>query len=169
MESLCILTHEYVWEISVNLHVIDYDGNILDCANLAALCALAHFRYPAVTVTGTDVQVHPIHERTPQTVRILHFPIIISFALFENGKYMLVDACEAEEKVMEGVFAVGMNQHKELSTLTMLGEICLNRDQIQNCISLAHNLVIDITKQMRAALEKNREEQIKAVEARNHR
>ena len=57
MESLCILTHEYVWEISVNLHVIDYDGNILDCANLAALCALAHFRYPAVTVTGTDVQV----------------------------------------------------------------------------------------------------------------
>ena len=43
---------------------------------------------------------------------------------------MLVDACEAEEKVMEGVFAVGMNQHKELSTLTMLGEICLNRDQV---------------------------------------
>ncbi len=60
MESLCILAHENVrrsicqifeyilfskvWEISVNLHVIDYDGNILDCANLAALCALAHFR-----------------------------------------------------------------------------------------------------------------------------
>jgi exosome complex RNA-binding protein Rrp42 (RNase PH superfamily) len=33
-----------VWEISVNLNVLDYDGNILDCANLAALCALAHFR-----------------------------------------------------------------------------------------------------------------------------
>ncbi len=64
-----------VWEISVNLHVLDYDGNILDCANLAALCALAHFRwdfwliifrktgffslfrYPAVTVIGTDVHV----------------------------------------------------------------------------------------------------------------
>jgi exosome complex RNA-binding protein Rrp42 (RNase PH superfamily) len=60
MESLCILAHENVrknnfqnlfysfyskvWEISVNLHVLDYDGNILDCANLAALCALAHFR-----------------------------------------------------------------------------------------------------------------------------
>lgn len=43
---------------------------------------------------------------------------------------MLIDACEAEEKVMEGLFAVGMNQHKELSTLTMLGEISLNRDQV---------------------------------------
>jgi exosome complex component RRP45 len=60
MESLCILAYQHVrrsmiyfvklyfyskvWEISVNLHVLDYDGNILDCANLAALCALAHFR-----------------------------------------------------------------------------------------------------------------------------
>ena len=41
----------------MNLHVLDYDGNILDCANLAALCALAHFRYPAVTVIGTDIHV----------------------------------------------------------------------------------------------------------------
>ncbi|CAF1599021.1 unnamed protein product, partial [Adineta ricciae] len=157
-----------VWEISVNLHVLDYDGNILDCGNLAALCALAHFRYPAVTVIGTDVHVHSITERNPQPVRILHFPIIITFALFKNGEYMLIDACEAEEKVMEGLFAVGMNQHKELSTLTMLGEISLSRAQIQNCISVAHHLVIDITKQMRSTLEKNKEEQLKIIEAINH-
>ncbi|CAF3627446.1 unnamed protein product [Adineta steineri] len=169
MESLCILAHEHVWEISVNLHVLDYDGNILDCANLAALCALAHFRYPAVTVIGTDVHVHSTTERNPQPIRILHFPIIISFALFQNGEHMLIDACEAEEKVMEGLFAVGMNQHKELSTLTMLGEICLSRDQVQNCISLAHHLVLEITKQIRASLEKNREEQLKLIQAINHR
>ncbi|CAM4793867.1 unnamed protein product [Rotaria magnacalcarata] len=166
MESLCILAYEHVWEISVNLHVVDYDGNILDCANLAALCALAHFRYPAVTVTGTD---HSLTERNPQPIRILHYPIMISFALFENGEYMLIDACEAEEKVMEGLFAIGMNQHKELSTLAMFGEICLTRDQIENCISLAHNLVRDITKEMRSTLEKNREEQLQMIQAINHR
>ena len=48
---------------------------------------------------------------------------------------MLVDACEAEEKVMEGLFAVGMNQHKELSTLTMLGEISLSREQVSASMS----------------------------------
>jgi len=52
------------------------------------------------------------------------------FEFFNFREYMLIDACEAEEKVMEGLFAVGMNQHKELSTLTMLGEISLNRDQV---------------------------------------
>ena len=45
-------------------------------------------------------------------------------------KYMLVDACEAEEKVMQGLFSIGMNQHKELSTLAMFGEICLSREQV---------------------------------------
>jgi exosome complex RNA-binding protein Rrp42 (RNase PH superfamily) len=54
----------------------------------------------------------------------------LSVPLFCLREYMLIDTCEAEEKVMEGLFAVGMNQHKELSTLTMLGEICLGRDQV---------------------------------------
>lgn len=54
---------------------------------------------------------------------------------------MLVDACEAEEKVMEGLFAVGMNQHKELSTLTMLGEISLNRDQVSDLLSSIQRLI----------------------------
>ena len=89
-----------------------------------------------------------MNERNPQAIRILHYPIMISFALFKNGfvfiikkklllcsilnlrEYMLIDPCEAEEKVMEGLFAIGMNQHKELSTLAMFGEICLTRDQV---------------------------------------
>jgi exosome complex RNA-binding protein Rrp42 (RNase PH superfamily) len=54
----------------------------------------------------------------------------ISDQRFPFREYMLIDACEAEEKVMEGLFAVGMNQHKELSTLIMLGEISLARDQV---------------------------------------
>ena len=55
---------------------------------------------------------------------------------------MLIDACEAEEKVMEGLFAVGMNQHKELSTLTMLGEISLSRDQV--CLMLLSLMEFDL-------------------------
>ena len=55
---------------------------------------------------------------------------------------MLVDACEAEEKVMEGLFAVGMNQHKELSTLTMLGEISLSREQVCSTLFISMSNVL---------------------------
>lgn len=56
-----------------------------------------------------------------------------------SSEYFLIDACEAEEKVMEGLFTVGMNQHKELSTLAMLGEISLAREQVSQ--SLRHDKI----------------------------
>ena len=33
-----------VWEIRVDLHVLNHDGNIIDCASVAAIAALAHFK-----------------------------------------------------------------------------------------------------------------------------
>ena len=50
--------------------------------------------------------------------------------LFNLREYTVIGACEAEEKVMEGLFAIGMNQHKELSALAMFGEISLARNQV---------------------------------------
>lgn len=34
-----------VWSVRVDLHVLDNGGNIADCASIAAITALAHFRY----------------------------------------------------------------------------------------------------------------------------
>jgi exosome complex RNA-binding protein Rrp42 (RNase PH superfamily) len=34
-----------VWQVKVDLHVLDNGGNIADCASIAAITALAHFRY----------------------------------------------------------------------------------------------------------------------------
>jgi len=33
-----------VWEIRVDVHVLDHCGNILDCASIASIVALKHFR-----------------------------------------------------------------------------------------------------------------------------
>lgn len=44
-ESLCIVSGEKVLAIRVDVHVLNHDGNIIDCASIAAITALAHFRY----------------------------------------------------------------------------------------------------------------------------
>ena len=33
-----------VWQIRVDVHVMNHDGNIIDCSSIAAITALAHFR-----------------------------------------------------------------------------------------------------------------------------
>lgn len=46
-----------VWSIRVDLHFLNDEGNMLDCASIAAITALRHFRRPDVTVIGEDVTI----------------------------------------------------------------------------------------------------------------
>lgn len=46
-----------VWQIRVDLHLLNHDGNIIDAASIAAIVALCHFRRPDVSVQGEEVTV----------------------------------------------------------------------------------------------------------------
>lgn len=74
-----------VWSFRVDLNLINHEGNILDCASIAALAALAHFRRPDVTSDGTDFKIHNIKERDPIPTVIHHYPVCITYAIFCGG------------------------------------------------------------------------------------
>lgn len=57
VETLCIRAGEKVWQIRVDMNVLNHDGNILDCANIAVICAVSHFRLPEVSVTGDEIKI----------------------------------------------------------------------------------------------------------------
>ncbi|RUS22500.1 hypothetical protein BC937DRAFT_88713 [Endogone sp. FLAS-F59071] len=56
-EGLCIVAGEKVWSIRIDIHFLDHEGNLVDCACIAAISALLHFRRPDVTVVGEDVTI----------------------------------------------------------------------------------------------------------------
>ncbi len=60
-ESLCIRSAEKVWQIRVDLNVLNNDGNILDCANIALICSISHYRLPDVSVSGDEIRIVLIH------------------------------------------------------------------------------------------------------------
>ena len=57
LEGLCIVAGEKVWKLNVDLKILDHDGSLVDCACIAAISALLHFKRPDVTVIGEDVTV----------------------------------------------------------------------------------------------------------------
>jgi exosome complex component RRP45 len=57
IETLCIRAGEKVWQIRVDLNVLNHDGNILDCANIALICSIAHFRLSDVSVVGDEIKI----------------------------------------------------------------------------------------------------------------
>jgi exosome complex RNA-binding protein Rrp42 (RNase PH superfamily) len=47
-EALCVVAGERVWQLRVDVHILDHGGNLIDAAALAAIAALQHFRRPGV-------------------------------------------------------------------------------------------------------------------------
>ncbi|KAI9012605.1 ribosomal protein S5 domain 2-type protein [Phycomyces nitens] len=152
-EGLCIVAGEKVWQIRIDLHFLDHDGNLVDCACIAAITALLHFRRPDVTVVGEEVTIHPVDQRNPVPLSIHHIPICITFGFFDNGEYLVVDPSYLEEQVKEGGMTITMNIHKEICALSKAGGIPLEMDQVLRCSQVALVKVTDITEKIKKALE----------------
>ena len=45
--KLCIEPNEKIWIVFIDIHIIDYDGNLFDAASLAALAAILTTKVPA--------------------------------------------------------------------------------------------------------------------------
>ncbi|XP_009991115.1 PREDICTED: exosome complex component RRP45 [Tauraco erythrolophus] len=152
-ESLCVVAGEKVWQIRLDLHLLNHDGNILDAASIAGIVALCHFRRPDVSVQGEEVTVYTPEERDPVPLNIHHMPICVSFAFFQQGTYLLVDPSEREERVMDGLLVIAMNKHREICTIQSSGGIMLVKEQVLRCSKITAVKVAEITELIQKALE----------------
>ncbi|KAG8511217.1 Exosome complex component RRP45 [Galemys pyrenaicus] len=152
-ESLCVVAGEKVWQIRVDLHLLNHDGNIIAAASIAAIVALCHFRRPDVSVQGDEVTLYTPEERDPVPLSIHHVPICVSFAFFQQGTYLLVDPSEREERVMDGLLVIAMNKHREICAIQSSGGMMLLKDQVLRCSKIAGVKVAEITELIQKALE----------------
>ncbi|KAG8134649.1 hypothetical protein E2320_007745 [Naja naja] len=156
-ESLCVVAGEKVWQIRVDLHLLNHNGNIIDAASIAAIVALCHFRRPDVSVQGEEVTLYTPEERDPVPLSIHHMPICVSFAFFQQGTYLLVDPSEQEERVMDGLLVIAMNKHREICTIQSSGGIMLLKEQVLRCSKITGVKVAEITELIQKALENDQQ------------
>lgn len=160
LESLCIVSGEKVWALRIDAQVLNHEGNIVECAGVAAMAALAHFRRPDVTVIGTDVTVHDPREREPIPLHLHHHPFLVSFAFYDDGETVLADPTDLEERVAEGVLTVGANSHEEICLLHQRG--CTVRgDLVLLCSRLAAVRAKTIADVIKAEATKDEEGRMK--------
>uniref|UniRef100_A0A1I8HHX9 PHB domain-containing protein n=1 Tax=Macrostomum lignano TaxID=282301 RepID=A0A1I8HHX9_9PLAT len=89
LESLCIVPGERVFLIRVTATVINNDGNVIDCAAMAVVLALADYRRPDVSLVQGAVSVG---ENAPVQLNLNFYPLVQTFGLFDSdGKYIVAD------------------------------------------------------------------------------
>ncbi|XP_047434595.1 exosome complex component RRP45 [Mugil cephalus] len=151
-ESLCVVSGEKVWQIRVDVHMLNNDGNLMDASSIAAITALSHFKRPDVAIQGEEVTLYSPEERDPIPLSIYHMPISVSFSFFQQGTYLLVDPCEREERVMDGLLMIAMNKHREICSIQSSGGIMLLKEQVMRCSKIASVKVSEITELINQAL-----------------
>ncbi|MDO9045128.1 MAG: RNA-binding protein, partial [Methanobacteriaceae archaeon] len=57
LEKLCLVEGKKVWMIFIDLHILDYDGNLMDAAVLGAVAALLNTRIPKATMVDDEIVI----------------------------------------------------------------------------------------------------------------
>ncbi|CAH0721508.1 unnamed protein product, partial [Brenthis ino] len=143
LESLCIVVEEKVWSLRVDVKVLNHDGNLIECASIATLASLAHFKRPDVTRSGENITIHTLAEKDPIPTVLYHYPVCLTFAIYSNN-ILISDPNFIEESVCMsnsdegntsgGLLVIGMNQYKELCLLNLSGAAIYNPNIVHKAI-----------------------------------
>ena len=124
VDQLCILPGEKVWIIFIDIHILDYDGNLFDAASLASLAALMIAKVPIERLKPT---LEKLQDKYPEMEQYLNqhpknFPLPLSeppisctSAKFNN--VVVMDPSLDEEQIAEARLTVATDNNGDVRAM----------------------------------------------------
>ena len=139
VEKLCIEPEEKVWMVFIDIHILDYDGNLFDAASLASLAALMTTMVPAKRHDLGDDYPLPIKEP----------PISCTSVKFDN--VVVMDPSLDEEEIAEVRLTVATDKNEDIRAMQKGLNGSFTREEIKKVIKAS----IDNGKKIREQLYKS--------------
>uniref|UniRef100_A0A1A9UZH8 Exosome complex component RRP45 n=1 Tax=Glossina austeni TaxID=7395 RepID=A0A1A9UZH8_GLOAU len=157
LESLCVISEERVWMLRVDLNVLNHEGNLIDCCSVATLCALAHFRRPDVSVIEDEIRIHTSAEKEPLKMVMHHYPVCVSYVIFDAGRIAVADPTVAEERTSDTQMIFGINSFEELCCLNLGGSSLTSPTLLLQYSKKAAKHAKNVVNQVKKSLENDSE------------
>lgn len=132
LQKLCIMPGKAVWEIWVDIHALNHDGNLMDASALASVAALLTARIPKATLTE-DKEVN-LDKSVREKLPIKGVPATVTIA--KIGDKLLVDPCLDEEEVADA-FLTATFINDKLCAIQKRGEKSLTVEETLKCLRIA--------------------------------
>jgi exosome complex component RRP42 len=129
LDKLCITPGEKVWAVFIDIHIINHQGNLLDCAALASIVALLNARMPRLE----DDKI--IREKTEKKLPIVFKPINVTVG--KVGNNFLLDPNLEEESILEAKLSVATREDGKICAMQKQGVKELNISDIEKMVELA--------------------------------
>lgn len=85
-----------------------------------------------------------------------HYPICVSYALFDDGKIPVADPTVLEEKISNASIVLAINSYKELCSMHLTGVTLTSPKLIQKCSEMAAERARRIVEYIKHTLEENK-------------
>jgi exosome complex component RRP42 len=176
LEKLCITPGEKVWLVFIDIHILDYDGNLFDAASLAALAALSTTKVPVsrflkdlnekdriswqkqlldvYTIPGVDEIPFGADEANKNPNPIQDFPLPmteppISCTAVKINDFILFDPCFDEEVIADVRLTVATDHNGDIRAMQKGLSGSFSKEEIQKVIKGA----LDNGKEIRKTLK----------------
>jgi exosome complex component RRP42 len=128
LEKLVIEEGEQVWIVFIDLHVLDYDGNLFDASGYAALAALTDAVVPASKYDLGDDFKLPVQ----------HYPVPVTFA--KIGNWIVADPNLDEESIASARLTVTTNEEGKINAMQKGLSGTFTYEEVQKVINMSMDI-----------------------------
>jgi exosome complex component RRP42 len=145
LDKLVIIEGEKVWMIFLDLHIVDYDGNLMDAAVLGSVAALMDAKIPTTSCEGDEIVID-YEQMIPLPLK--EQPLMCT--LVKIGGELIADPSREEEDVLEARISIGIRADGSICAMQKGGSVPLTREEALKAIEMAQ----EKTKELREFLPK---------------
>lgn len=130
LDKLNLITGKHVYMVYVDLYVLNYDGNLIDCSALAAIAALKNAKMRVYKVKGDQVE---LTKRT-KALKVTKEPVAVT--MVKIGDSILVDPTADEEEVRDARLTITLDEDGNICTIQKTGTEGFTTDELKKAVEL---------------------------------
>jgi exosome complex component RRP42 len=142
-EKLCIEPGKKVFVVFVDVWVLNYDGNLIDTAALAAMSALLNTKMPNFEIKDGEVKIKQGYTQLP----LRSHPITITIG--KIGDKLIIDPGAEEENVMDARLTMAMNDEGNICAIQKGLAGYFTPQQIIDASKLAREKAAELRKKLK--------------------
>lgn len=132
LTDLCIEEGEKVWKVFVDIHVLDYDGNLIDAAFLGAVTALIGSKVPEYDQEEDLIN----REETQGDLKVEEVPMTATASKI-NGK-LIFDTDADEEEVLDSRVTFTFKENGNICSIQKGEELPLEKEEVAEMAEKAY-------------------------------
>lgn len=127
LDKLCIVPKEKVWVLFIDIHILDYDGNLFDASSYGTLAALSSAKLPGSKIGGED-----------RPLPVDHWPVSITAAKLRDT--IVFDPGLDEERIADARLTVATDENGDIRAMQKGLKGSFSYDEVRRIIGTARRL-----------------------------